>query len=237
MPRSRTGCLMAKKSSLKRATAGRSRSKVTSDIGDELGARLRAFRQTAGITLKQAEEITGVPHATISRIETNKMSPTIPLLAKVVTGLGVPWSEVLPESVRTDPVFGSDVSFSSDMASGIRLGRRDFTFLHSDNPLSTKFQTMIMSTRNRTVTEAGGLGGHPHTELCFVLEGTLRLHLKGRRPRVLETGESALFEATTPHAYTSVGEGETRCLIATLPLPHAGSDEHLPPSLRRFLKS
>jgi transcriptional regulator with XRE-family HTH domain len=228
---------MATKPTSASRQSSRARATEHPDIAGELGAKLRAIRQAAGITLKQAEAMTGVPHATISRVETNKMSPTLTLLSKIVAGLGVPWSAVLPASVVRKPEFGSDVSFSSDLAAGIRLGRRDFVFLHSNNPLSTRVAPFVMSTRNRTLAEAGGLGGHPDIEFCFVIEGTLRLHLKGRPSHVLATGESALFEATIPHAYTSVGEGPTRCLITTIPLPDAPPRERATPALRRLVKS
>ncbi|MDQ8728298.1 cupin domain-containing protein [Bradyrhizobium sp. LHD-71] len=187
------------------------------DISSELGAKLRELRQTAGISLKQAQDLTGVPHATLSRIETNKMAPTLPLLAKVVAGLGVPWSAVLPQSIVSDAPSGPEVSFSSDQASGIRLGRREIISLHPDNPLTGRIEPFIMSTRHRTLEQAGGLLGHPHTEFCFVLEGKLRLHLQGRRARVLHPGESALFDSTIPHAYTSASEGSAQFLIVAVP--------------------
>jgi hypothetical protein len=39
------------------------------------------------------------------------------------------------------------------------------------------------------------------------------LHLKGRRPRTLQPGESALFDAEIPHAYTSKSAEPVRFLI------------------------
>jgi transcriptional regulator with XRE-family HTH domain len=187
------------------------------DIASEVGAKLRDLRQAAGFSLKQAQDLTGVPHATLSRIETNKMAPTLPLLAKVVAGLGIPWSAILPKSIVADAPSGPEVSFSSDKASGIRLGRREVVSLHPDNPLSVRLEPFIMSTRHRTIEEAGGYLGHPHTEFCFVLEGKLRLHLQGRRARLLQPGENVLFDSSIPHAYTSAGDGFARFLLITVP--------------------
>jgi transcriptional regulator with XRE-family HTH domain len=188
------------------------------DVASELGVKLRDLRQAAGFSLKQAQDLTGVPHATLSRIETNKMAPTLPLLAKVVAGLGIPWSAILPQSIISDAPAGPKVSFSSESASGIRLGRREIVSLHPDNPMTVRIEPFIMTTRHRTVEEAGGLLGHPHTEFCFVLEGKLRLHLQGRRARLLRPGENALFDSTIPHAYTSASDGFARFLLITVPL-------------------
>ena len=197
--------------------AGWTREPEFLDLASELGAKLRELRLSKAITLKQAEELTGVPHPTLSRIETSKMTPTLPLLAKVVAGLKVPWSSVLPQSVVSDNPSGPSVSFSADQASGIRLGRREALALHPDNPLNAQIMTFIMSTRHRTLKEAGGLVGHPNTEFCFVLEGNLNLHLQGRRAHLLRPGESTLFDSQIPHAYTAANEEVARFLMITVP--------------------
>lgn len=194
------------------------------DLASELGTKLRDLRVSKGFTLKQAEDLTGVPHPTLSRIETSKMTPTLPLLAKVVAGLKVPWSAVLPQSVVSDNPSGPPVSFSSEQSMGIRLGRREALALHPDNPLTGRIATFIMSTRHRTLKAAGGLVGHPNTEFCFVLEGELRLHLQGKRARLLRPGESALFDSRIPHAYTAAGEAVARFLSITVPQASTPAD-------------
>jgi transcriptional regulator with XRE-family HTH domain/quercetin dioxygenase-like cupin family protein len=183
------------------------------DVASKLGEKLRELRLARGISLKEASDITGVPRPTLSRIENNKMAPTIPLLAKVVAGFKVAWAELLPESLISDAPSGARVSFSSTMTPMVRLGSREARALHPNNPLSAHIRSFIMSTQHKTVKEAGGLLGHPHTELCFVLEGILQLHFKGRRARTLQSGESALFDAEIPHAYTSKSGERVRFLL------------------------
>jgi transcriptional regulator with XRE-family HTH domain len=186
------------------------------DLTGQLGAKLRDLRLSRGLSLKEASETCGVPQPTLSRIENNKMAPTIGLLSKIVAGLEAPWSAVLPESVVSDAPAGRPVSFSSQQMPEVRLGRRKAQALHPRNPLSSRLSSFILSTEHRTVKGGGGFLSHPHTELCFVLEGILRLHLKGRRARRLRPGESALFEASTPHAYTSETGQPARFLIVTI---------------------
>jgi transcriptional regulator with XRE-family HTH domain len=181
-----------------------------------LGIKLRDLRLARGISLKEASDLTGVPQPTLSRIENNKMAPTIGLLSKIMGGLDAPWSAVLPDFIISEAPAGQDVSFSSASIPEVRLGRRKAQALHPHNPLSSKLCSFILSTQHRTVKEGGGFLSHSHTELCFVLEGVLRVHLKGRRPRRLLPGESALFASKIPHAYTSETGEPVRFLMVTI---------------------
>ncbi|MBR2815086.1 MAG: helix-turn-helix domain-containing protein [Reyranella sp.] len=197
------------------ARAGWTRSSNLLDLTEALGEKLRDLRVTRGLSLKEASDITGVPRPTLSRIEHNKMAPTIGLLSKVVAGLGVPWSSILPETVIADRPSGAGPSFSSSRTPTVRLGRREATALHPNNPLSRRLRTFVLSTQHKTVEEGGGFLGHPDTEFCFVLDGTLTIHFQGRRPRRLRPGESALFSGETPHAYTSHTGATVQFLLVT----------------------
>lgn len=55
----------------------------------DIGARLNAMRVAAGLSQRQLAERAGVPHAQISNVETNKVSPSVATLRKILNGLGV----------------------------------------------------------------------------------------------------------------------------------------------------
>ncbi len=187
----------------KPARSGWTRSSDLLDLTGKLGEKLRGLREMRGLSLGEAADITGVPRPTLSRIEHNKMAPTIGLLSKVVAGYGVPWSSILPETIVSDRPTGRGASFSSRDVQEVKLGRRSLKSLHPNNPLSKQLSSFVLTTRHKTIEEGGGFLSHPHTEFCYVLDGTLTIPFKGRRPRRLLTGESALFAGDTPHAYTS----------------------------------
>lgn len=67
---------------------------------DEIGQRLRQLRKSRDFSLADAAHLTGVPEATLSRIETNKMSPTFGMLYKIVEGLGFDWQDMLAKPSR-----------------------------------------------------------------------------------------------------------------------------------------
>jgi transcriptional regulator with XRE-family HTH domain len=204
--------------SRKPVRSGWTRSSDLLDLTGKLGEKLRGLRETRGLSLGEAADITGVPRPTLSRIEHNKMAPTIGLLSKVVAGYGAPWSSILPDTIVSDRPTGRGASFSSRDTVEVKLGRRSLRSLHPNNPLSKHLHSFVLTTRHKTVEDGGGFLTHPHTEFCYVLDGTLTIHFKGKRPRRLAAGESTLFAGDTPHAYTShTGKPVQFLLVSTRP--------------------
>lgn len=67
-------------------------------ITERVGSSLRALRHARGYSLEEMAALSGVSRATLSQIETNKTNPTIGVLWKISTGLGVPFSALLGQS-------------------------------------------------------------------------------------------------------------------------------------------
>ena len=55
----------------------------------DIGARLKAMRTAAQLSQRDLAERGGVPHAQISNIERNKISPSLSPLRKILSGLGI----------------------------------------------------------------------------------------------------------------------------------------------------
>jgi transcriptional regulator with XRE-family HTH domain len=199
--------------------AGWTRSSDLLDLTGKLGEKLRGLREMRGLSLGEAADITEVPAPTLSRIEHNKMAPTIGLLSKVVRGYGAPWSSILPDTIVKDRPSGRGASFSSLATQEVKLGRRSLKSLHPNNPLSAQLRTFVLMTQHKTVEDGGGYIAHPDTEFCFVLDGTLTMNFKGKRSRRLRPGESTLFDGNTPHAYTSHTGKPVRFLLVTTRRP------------------
>jgi transcriptional regulator with XRE-family HTH domain len=73
---------------------------VTADIDDRLGARIRALRVEAGLTLEGLAERAEVSRAMLSRIERGSSSPTAQLLNKICGGLGITLSALFAGAER-----------------------------------------------------------------------------------------------------------------------------------------
>src|SRR5215218_4905142 len=68
-----------------------------------LPTKLRVLRAERGLTLRDAERLTGVDKDTLSKIERGRRHPHDVTLAKIAEGYGVPVSELLEEPARAAP--------------------------------------------------------------------------------------------------------------------------------------
>ena len=182
-------------------------------VSQELGVRLRAAREAKGLSLAQLSELSGIPGATISRIENNKMSPTFGVLARLMTGLRIDWGDLV-ESRRLAPSERL-ISFAEpgDGRSSVVRGSRA-SVLHPHD--AARSLPLLVEVHDRDLADVGGLSGHRGEEFCYVLSGTLVLHVEGRPPRIMQAGASALFDSETPHAYLSGSKGGVRILIVVV---------------------
>lgn len=62
---------------------------------DGVRERLRAAREAAGLSLRSAESATGVPYASIARLEAGRHDPTTLTLHKLAVGYGAPFEYIL----------------------------------------------------------------------------------------------------------------------------------------------
>src|SRR5690606_28002605 len=59
------------------------------ELAFDIGARLLAMRKAAGLSQRQLAERAGVPHAQISIVETNRSSPSVATMRKILSGLNL----------------------------------------------------------------------------------------------------------------------------------------------------
>ena len=180
-------------------------------ISGELGARIRNFREQGKISLNAASELTGIPAATLSRIENNKMSPTFPVLVKIMTGLKLTWVDIMSPTRSQEKNNIISVSMPGEAPSSSIQGYTHWA-PHTDSPFVNLAQPLIFEVSAKTLEDAGGLKGHDGVEFCYVLGGTLILHFEGQDPFHIPEGGSAMFAGKIPHSYVSKGRKKTKVL-------------------------
>jgi transcriptional regulator with XRE-family HTH domain len=74
------------------------------DLDQRLGARIRALRLAADLTLDRLAERSGVSRAMISRVERGESSPTAALLDRICAGLGILLSALFREEADVRPL-------------------------------------------------------------------------------------------------------------------------------------
>jgi len=174
----------------------------STDLAPVVGGNLRRLRTRRGLSLERLAQISGVSRAMLGQIELGQSAPTINVLWKIARALEVTFSALI--SARTQS--GALVLRASDAKI---LTSKDRTFTSRalfpfDEPRRVEFYELRLAAGS--VEEADA---HPPgtSENLVVTAGSLELDVAGDTHH-LETGDSILFEADTPHAYRNPGKVE-----------------------------
>ncbi|MFV2119307.1 XRE family transcriptional regulator [Streptomyces sp. Act-28] len=154
----------------------------------DVAPQLRALRRRRGLTLEAAARRAGLSPAHLSRLETGRRQPSLPMLLGLARTYGTTVSELLGEVAQvTDPV--------------VRAGRAEpveaggWTY-HQAGAASRAMQTLRVEIPYTGLRDEVRV--HPGEEWLYVLAGRVRLAL-GDAVHVLDPGDSAHFDSLTPH--------------------------------------
>ncbi len=176
---------------------------VGKDLTPVVGSNLRRLRGQRGLSLERLSQVSGVSRAMLGQIELGQSAPTINVLWKIASALGVPFSALItargavgPHVLRAEQaklLTSHDGSFSS---------RALFPF---DEPRRVEFYELRLAP--------GGLEkADPHnpgtTENLVVASGAVEIEVSGRK-ELLGSGDAIVFEADVPHVYRNRADGET----------------------------
>lgn len=186
----------------------------------DIGSRLRLMRSVANLSQRQVAERAGVPHAQISNVEKNKISPSISTLRKILSGLGLTMADFF-ESERQVPVgpfFGSDelLDLTSRVAvAGLPDAQGRMYFRQVGDARSHNLQILHEVYEPNADTGETFLQ-HASSEGGIVVEGELEVTV-GDEVRNLKAGESYLFDSRQPHRFRNISEGRTIVISACSP--------------------
>ncbi|MCQ4043949.1 helix-turn-helix domain-containing protein [Streptantibioticus rubrisoli] len=177
-----------------------------------LGVRLRERRRRSGLTLEAAAARVGLSPAYLSRLETERRQPSLPVLLGLSRAYGTTVAELLgEEAVAHDPV--------------IRAGRLDsgraggWSYRRAGVPDRAM---QALKVHIPPAVQDAVVRVHPGEEWLYVTSGRLRLTL-GEAVHVLEPGDSAHFDSLTPHRLAAgSAEGVDLLFVHTLLQSPAG---------------
>ncbi len=195
----------------------------------DLGARIRHARKMKALRLKDVARIVGCSESLLSKIETNKVAPSLHTLHRIAA--------VLDTTVAA--------LFSDDATAGVAIyqeGERPVILLDHGAPAGDgaasalvasvatgaplRLQRLIPHTEGRilnanlhVVPEGSGIGGalrHEGEEVGFIVAGRIELTVDGET-WTLDAGASFFFRSSLPHSYRNPGPGEARILWVNAP--------------------
>ena len=175
----------------------------STDLPIVLGRNLRRLRTRQGHSLERLAKLSGVSRAMLSQIETGKSAPTISLLWKIATALGVPFATLLDsQRVRGTAVLRRDAAKILGSSDGKFTSRALFPF---DGERKVEFYELRLAPKHLENAAAHAPGT---VENIVVVEGSVEIK-PGREAAVrLNAGDAILFEADVPHSYRNLADGE-----------------------------
>jgi transcriptional regulator with XRE-family HTH domain len=173
------------------------------DLTPVVGTNLRRLRGQRGLSLERLSQVSGVSRAMLGQIELGQSAPTINVLWKISSALGVPFSALI--SARSSGgihVLRADQAKLLTSHDGSFTSRALFPF---DEPRRVEFYELRLAP-------GGAEKADPHnpgtTENLVVAKGAVEIEIEGRK-ELLTAGDAMVFEADVPHVYRSRADGES----------------------------
>ena len=201
---------------VKERKARKKRVLLADQAAKSLGARLRVLRKSQDVTLLKLAKASGVDAATISRIETGKMSGTLESHINLATALGLKVTDLYAgiEEARTkDAVTVQPPAGQGDVYVH-EAGKSSITMLTADI-LKKKLMPVLITIEpgGTTHKEEARVGTE---KFLYVLEGSVEAKI-GEATHELKRGSSLYLDASVPHSLKNIGRGAAKCLSVVTP--------------------
>jgi transcriptional regulator with XRE-family HTH domain len=179
-----------------------------------VGVRIRHARMNAGLRLKDVAAKADCSESLLSKIENDKIVPSLLSLRRVAAALGLTLGELFAKANESERVVS-------------KAGERPVTAF---DPLrrgtGVKLERLIpygphhLLQGNIHIIARGGRSDgtvqHAGEEVGYVLEGKIELTVDGKA-HVLGAGDSFCFRSEQPHGYRNLGRGRARILFINTP--------------------
>jgi len=179
-----------------------------------IGRKIRAIRQSKGLTLEDVSKLTGFSKALISRIENEQVSPPIATLLRIASALKVEISHFFSDQAspyKVTVVRNHEISSSRDSMTVIGKDAgytyELLAFKKDDKHMEPFLVQFDIKKRGEVPMQQ-----HKGEEFLHLLEGKLEFFTNGETI-VLEKGDSIYFDSGIPHGYHGIGEKPPRALV------------------------
>ncbi|HUB51757.1 MAG TPA: XRE family transcriptional regulator [Terracidiphilus sp.] len=180
-----------------------------------IGLKLRSLRTQKRLTLSRLAAETGLSTALLSKLETDRMIPTLPTLATICRVYGV----------------GLSYFFGEPTQHTLAITRKAHLQSTTRGPESLKITPLNVSDSGHRINAQmiefppGGTSvainaTHETDGMVYVLEGKLRIETGGMH-EILETGDCACMQSEMPLAWSAADKHRCR-VLAVLPVATKG---------------
>jgi len=180
----------------------------------QIGPKLRALRLKKSMGLVELGKHTGLSPALLSKLERDKLYPTLPTLLRIA----------LVFSVGLDYFFTDESKRHT--AAVIRKGERirlperpgvsdvAYYFESLDYKCNDRRTNAYLADFQAVAADKLRPHQHPGSEFVLVVKGKLGLRI-GINSYELDSGDSIYFDSTVPHTYCRIGKAPCQAMIVT----------------------
>jgi transcriptional regulator with XRE-family HTH domain len=183
------------------------------DVATAVGRNVRALRQQRRMTIDALAAASGVSRGTVIQIETARGNPSIATLTSLAQALRVGVASLVDDVTEPRVV----IRRASDAASlwQSHAGSNAVFRIGTDPPDVVELWDWTLQPGDAFDGEAHPIGTQE------VLSGRLGLRV-GNTEQVLDTDDTALFQAHAPHRYACAGDEPVRFTMVVLQPGDAG---------------
>jgi transcriptional regulator with XRE-family HTH domain len=174
-----------------------------------IGLKLRSLRTRKRMTLSRLAAETGLSTALLSKLETDRMIPTLPTLATICRVYGVGLSHFFSEPAR----HRLSITRKAHLQASAR-GPESVKVTPLNDAEGARLRAQMIEFPPGGTSVAMNVS-HEASGLVYVLEGKLRLDAGGMQ-EVLEAGDCACMESEMPLAWSAADKRRCR-VLAVLP--------------------
>ncbi len=172
----------------------------------EIGSKLRRARRARRMRIREVAQLAGCTESMLSKIETNKATPSLELLHKIVEVVGTNISNLFANGPADEQIVQRAGSRS---VVEVRPGSEGGVSLEL---LVPQVDAHLLQGNIHIVPPGAGSQGairHDGEEIGYVLTGELELTVAGKT-YFLNEGDSFYFRSSLDHGYINKGEKEAR---------------------------
>jgi transcriptional regulator with XRE-family HTH domain len=181
-----------------------------------IGMKLRALRTQKKLTLSRLSAETGLSTALLSKLETDRMVPTLPTLVTICRVYGVGLSHFFSEPER----HSISITRKAHMQ-GTGRGGESLKSIPLNPPINTS--GLIAEMIEVPTTGGDSFSDVFSRETCglvYVIEGRLQLDSGGLH-EVLDAGDCVFVESLMPLVWSAAGK--SRCRVLSVRPPRLGN--------------
>jgi len=181
---------------------------------NRIGAKLTTLRETLGLSIDELAERSSCDSATITRLESGAIAPSLAPLIKITRALGVRLGTLLDDDTNVGPVVtrkgeAEQVARLKSLETSSDGGVLDF-FSLAQGKASRHMEPFVISVHP---ADPGNhhLSSHEGEEFIYVLDGQIEIEY-GKDLFLLDTGDTIYYDSIVPHQVRASASAPARIL-------------------------